>query len=140
MSELKFNQLTIQDGHIFLNGTEIECVKEFNLKSSTDGTAELSLKTIVDLTSMRLRQHGKKCKGVRKMSNIKPFDAEPIKMEPATKQDSIFIKIPIKCVHYISSENEKILRKAENDGLVNIAALQAKIQEAANEGAFDIRL
>lgn len=58
MSELKFNQLTIQDGHIFLNGTEIECVEEFNLKSSTDGTAELSLKTLVDLTSMRLCQHG----------------------------------------------------------------------------------
>ena len=57
MSELKMNQLTIQDGRIFLDDKEIQCVEEFNLKSSTDGTAELSLKMLVDLVSMRLGQH-----------------------------------------------------------------------------------
>lgn len=52
------NRLTIQNGRIFLDTKEIECVTGFDLKSSTDGTAELSLKIIVDFASMSLCQHG----------------------------------------------------------------------------------
>ena len=74
------------------------------------------------------------------MRDIKPFDAEPIKMEPASKQDSIFIKIPVNCVHFSDPDREAILRNAEKSGQINIAPLQAKIQEAADEGAFDINL
>lgn len=51
------NQLSIQDGRIFLDDKEIQCVEDFNLKSSTDGTAELSLKIRVDFISMQLSQH-----------------------------------------------------------------------------------
>ncbi len=53
------NQLIIQDGHIFLDGKEIQCVEGFDIKSSTDGTAELSLKLLVDLKSMRLCEHSR---------------------------------------------------------------------------------
>ncbi|TGJ75493.1 hypothetical protein [Caproiciproducens galactitolivorans] len=55
MNELKMNQLTIQDGRIFLDNKEIQCVQEYSLKGSTDGTAELSLKLLVDLESVQLR-------------------------------------------------------------------------------------
>ena len=50
------NKLAIQDGRIFLDNKEIQCVERFELKSSTDGTAELSLKIVVDFASMSLRQ------------------------------------------------------------------------------------
>ena len=59
MSELKMNQLTIRDGCVFLDDKKIQCVEGFNLKSSTDGAAELSLKMLVDLESMRVCQHGR---------------------------------------------------------------------------------
>jgi hypothetical protein len=52
------NKLTIQNERIFLNEKEIEFVKGFELKSSTDGTAELTLRLLVDLDSMSLCQHG----------------------------------------------------------------------------------
>lgn len=74
------------------------------------------------------------------MCEIEPYDAEPIKMEPATKQDSIFVKIPVSCVHFSDPDKEEALRGAEKNGQVNIAPLQAKIQDAADRGAFDISL
>lgn len=52
------NKLTVLDGRIFLDDKEVQCVEEFNLKSSANGMAELSLKIRVDLISMRLSQHG----------------------------------------------------------------------------------
>lgn len=51
------NRLVIQNGHVFLDDKEIQCITAFELKSSTDGTAELSVKVIVDLVSMSINQH-----------------------------------------------------------------------------------
>lgn len=76
------------------------------------------------------------------MDNIEPFDMEPIKMEPAAKHDSIFVKIPTKSIHYFTPQKEKILREAEKKDQVNIVALQALVQKLidVNEPEFTINL
>ncbi|WP_143750816.1 hypothetical protein [Clostridium merdae] len=51
------HQLTIKNGCMFLDAKEIDGVIGFELKSSTDGTAELLLKLIVDIASMSISKH-----------------------------------------------------------------------------------
>lgn len=53
------HNLTIVDGRIYLDGIEVRFVESFKLESSTDGTAELSLKMTVKVGSTSLSQHGR---------------------------------------------------------------------------------